>query len=309
MKGARVARNSCLICTKKVSKSALDSVTCCSKCAANLKANFINLLTRESDLSRISGQTGLPELVLKELMQRAGIYDAAWIAANAPTLVSLREVSLLGVSENYDRAGKNKDRTYIFEAVRKLLKDRPVAMLTMPHVAMICYVDTAANLSLAPGRSALVERETAYFNILNSWKANWQSFSDGEILRDVLIFKGTISRALQQLPKVYNFVNLDFLGPWTEEVERTVRRLFHYQRLEDESIVSITLSEAKRWVGNPQPQYGLVDRPHRDFVIEKFKELAKKTGYSPIYLWHHTYSKNTSYPMITIVFRVRKKAS
>ncbi len=302
-------RKTCLLCTKRVYKSALNTVTCCNKCAATLKSNVFNLLSGKSDLHKIGEQTGLPTTVVRELMYRIGIYDSTWIVENSPTLIGLRNIKLLGVSEDYSKPGKNTDRQYILEAAKKLLKDRPVAMLTLPHVALICYVDAAAVLNIVPERSLLVERQTVYSNILNCWKAYWESFSDGEIVREVNLFKGTLAVALKQLPMVYNFVNLDFLGPWTEEVERTVRRLFQYQRLEDESLVSITLSEAPRWVKNPQPQYELVDQLHKNFVIEKFKELAKKSGYTPIYLWHHNYNKTSKTPMITIVFRVKKKAS
>ncbi len=302
-------KKSCLFCTNKVNKSALDTVICCNKCAATTKATLFSLLSGKTTLSEISEQTGLPMVLLTELMHRIGIYDPYWITENAPTLASLRNTSLIGVPENYNRPGKNKDRTYILEAARKILQDRQVAMLSMPHVALICYVDAAKVLNLVPKRCVLVERETTYSNILNSWKAFWQSFADGEILRDVTLFKGTIAQALQQLPQVYNFVNLDFLGPWTDEVERTVRRLFHNGRLENESVVSITLSEARRFIDNPIPQYSLVEEPHKNFVVEKFKALTKGTGYTPVYLWHHNYNETSSYPMITIVFRVRKKAS
>lgn len=309
MRGGKKLRKNCLVCTKIVTKSALNSMTCCSKCATNLKIGLSHVITDESDLETIRQQTGLTEAVFTELLHRLGIYSPSWIAENVGSLANLAKIPLLGVAENYDNPGKNKDRTFIIGQANLLLKDQPVALLTLPHVGLLCYLEAAARLNLDPSASTLVERDNLYFNILWSLKKAWQSFSDGEILRDVTVFKGTVAKSLQQLPKVYNFVNLDFLGPWTEEDERTVRRLFHNGRLEDESLVSITLSEARRFIDNPMPQYSLVEEPHKNFVVEKFKELARGTVYSPIYLWHHTYNTESSYPMVSIVFRVKKKAS
>lgn len=302
-----MTRGACLLCAVKVNSSSLTTIVICRKCFTQLKLNVWLQLNSGTARESIRGRMGLSENLFREILQRLGIYDALWISTNAANLADLAGLELPGVSQAYNHPEKNRDRDYMVEAAIRQLQDRPVAMLTLPHVAMTCYLQAAKYLNICPERSTFVERDTFLFNIISSWVTNHQAFSDGQVLSGVRLFHGTMRESLVRLPLVYNFVNMDFLGPWTVEVERTVRALFARGRLEADSFVSITLSEARRWIENPQ--YALVEDFHKNFVIEKFKKLAKDTLYSPIYLWHHTYKAETRYPMITITFKVRKKAS
>lgn len=248
---------------------------------------------------------GLPPKFMKEILRNIGIYSPDWIAKNVPDLVSLSQVKLTGVAEHYDNPDKKRHRDYIVCQIGESLEGETVRYLGLPHVAMLDYLQAARAYKVSAQDSLAVERKDVIFYIMQSWVTHHNLFPDGQLLKGLRLFHGRLSSALVQVEGNYNFVNFDFVGPWTSEVEASVVNLFSYGRAAERAVFAITLAESTRWIENPQ--YTFVEDFHQHFVKERVQAIAKKYGYSATYLWHQRYKEGTVYPMITIMFLVRKK--
>jgi len=248
---------------------------------------------------------GLPQRFFDELLRQLGIYTAAWVAENIGSLSSLPTVKLVGVAENYDNKDKKKHRDYIVDEIGVRLGGEPIHYLGLPHTSMLDYLQVASKFVVVPTESLAVERKDHIFNTLQSWVNHRDACVDGSILAGLRLFHGRLSSGLVRLEGEFNFINFDFTGPWTHEVEASVINLFAYARVAPKAVLAITLAESSRWIENPN--YPLVTDFHRHFVKPRVQEIAREYGYSARYLWHHRYKEGTIYPMITVAFLLTKK--
>lgn len=299
-------RGSCLFCRQRSKVQPVATVRICSMCLSGLK-HKVYLLLESRTFEETRELLGFPQDFFESLLQRLGIYNEAWIRENIGSVKNLTTFKLAGFRDEYSNPEKDKDRAYIVESAKEFLGEVPVSILTLPYWTLTCYVEASEALSVDPSSSLLVERDKFVFNLLCSWVKNWGAFTDGEMLDGVGLYHGNLSQALTMWSGCFNLVNFDFNGPWTEEVVRAVSNLFNLQRLQERAFFSLTLAESTRWVQNPN--YPLVEDYHRNFVVEEVKKIAAESGYKATYCWHHRYKQDSRYPMITITFKVTKKAS
>ena len=303
-----MTRRDCEVCGKPIYRTALPRRRLCSPCRQRLIATIYRLIDDGEGLTSVERGLELPNHLAAALLRSVGFYPADWVSSNIGSVENLATVELPGMGYTYTSEEKTKDRQLIVEdAVRMFGTEKPIRALVLPHARMLDYTLFASRLNIVPVESLAVERDRVVYNHLASWVDGWWALKGGVIFQGLRTYRGKLSDALDEVDGEYDLVNLDFNGPWTTEVEIAVSKLFAHQRLADQALLCITLAESERWVQNPQ--FAKVKKLHRHFVVEKVRRAANKAVYSLRYRWHHGYKKNTPYPMITIVFKVRKKAS
>jgi hypothetical protein len=304
-KERNTARKTCIVCAKKLERSVFTEASVCPKDSSTLKFTVRQILQTNADPDYVSRLTGLSLALTEEIMRHLGVYSRKWVSENIGALSNIPNVKLAGIGENYDNPKKRKHRSYIVEELLTRLAEEPIHYLGLPHSSMLDYLEAATKLHVIPSESLAVERKEVIFNALASWVKHSDAFSDGSLVAGLRVFHGRMSEALVKVDGCYNFVNFDFTGPWTHEVETSVTNLFRSEKVSENAVLAITLAESTRWIKNPN--YPLVTDFHRHFVKPRIQRIARKYGYSTTYLWHHRYKEGSIHPMITIAFVVTKK--
>lgn len=292
---------------RKTRRSFLNMFVSCSlKCKEEFYKAIESRFEKKKNVAAVVQEMGLSRGFVRKITRQAGIYTAEFVKERFGSIAVVKGAFSLSGEIQYFTEDKQSIRELMAEEIAKVLRS-PLQLVCLPHVNMADIAEFTEWCEIKPEESLAVEKERKWFNMLSSWVNAAHILSDGNIIKGLRLYNGHLSRALAEVPGVYNCANLDFDGIWASETEKSLQNLFAYQRLAEDAVVYITVSNAERFKYRSATKFDL-ERGQDIVIPEAITDLALQNGYHSEFLWHMPYKQGTRSPMLTLGFRIRKIA-
>ncbi len=180
------------------------------------------------------------------------------------------------------------------------------------------YIDISQLCRINAHNSLVAENDIREYFAMRSTIKSYYLIKGGEIFKGLNHYYGDIGSALdfwKHKDKTFNLVNLDFMGPINGPKIKTIEKLFSQDRLEDNSVLYITLNNhplclSRLEKGSPSlgKEYcdGFGTKDQAKIVRDYISEFAKSNDYSYRGLTCDTYDGINGTQMLYMSFRINK---
>lgn len=285
-------------------RSFSGAVLCSKKCKKELVQAIAQLSNNGHSVIDIANNFSRCREFVTTRLRGMGIYTRHFVKRTFGSIYIITQQPHISGQIQYFTDEKQAIRELMAEETAMALK-LPLQLVSLPHANMADIVEFAEWCKINPPESLAVEKNRKWFNMMSSWVNAATSLPDGSIIRGLRLYRGQLSRALAEVPGTYNCANLDFDGIWASETQTSLRNLFTYQRLAEDAVLFVTVTNAEKYKYRSNtafdPQRG------QEVVIPKgIASFAYQNGYHSELLWGMTYKETTPSPMLTLAFRIRK---
>lgn len=281
-------------------------VLCSLKCKKELYEKILAIFRTNRNIASTAKQLGLGEGMIVRITREMGLYTNRFVRRHFGSISTIRDMDNISGEAQYFTDEKQLIRELMAEETARALQF-PLQLVCLPHVNIVDVAEFAKWCEIKLPESLAVEKNRKWFNMISSWVNAAHLLPDGRVIQGLRLYNGYLSKALVEVPGRYNCANLDFDGCLSKEVYESLENLFAYQRLTEDAVVFVTLSDHVRFLHNPKTNRRIT-MPQGILVPIIMQELAEKTGYHSESLWNDgmRYKENTPSPMLTLAFRIRK---
>ncbi|MBW2981595.1 hypothetical protein KY343_01820 [Candidatus Woesearchaeota archaeon] len=178
------------------------------------------------------------------VLKTNGVFTKNRISKHFISLKDIKSAQFYGVP----KFPKSQIRDNMFlQMIDCLDENQEVYYLGLEGPNFSSYIELADIMDVNPDKSLVAEHNRNAYNMMDSFVRNHDAIEGGEIFDGLNLYYGDLSNALDHhRDKKFNFVNLDYMGPFSKEKVETIRKLFQEKRFMEQSVLYITVSNHPR---------------------------------------------------------------
>lgn len=199
-------------------------------------------------IRNVGRAAAMKENQAEQYLRENGFLDGEVISKELGTLEKIMGVQLC--EKLYDGPEKSALRGIIAASVCEQMKGaKNLRYLGMPGTNFLCYLEFAKAFGIDAKGSLVVERNRTKANIMESIIRHCDLIKGGEVFKGLRVYQGPIEDVLV-LPITENsrfqHTFFDYEGGWSPAKETALNNLLQKNRLDDTSLIYITLNNCAR---------------------------------------------------------------
>lgn len=275
---------------------------------------IVKMYWRGMKSTDIAKKIGVVYSTIDRTLAKSGVITPIRVKKNYGTLSKIRKAEFEGILRYEKQNIRDEMLEMMIDNLPELDKIRYFG-LEGPNFGS--YITLSNLTGIDAGKSVVAERDKRAYNLMKSIVDNCDKIRGGKIFDGLSLYSGEAAEALDiNKGNRFNFVNLDYMGPLSKNKVRTIDKLFQEDRIDDDSVLFVTLSEHKRFTEQlrnnlddmlPEKYSSIFEKGGQEAVFKQYlKDVAAENNYKVTEIKTEHY-KSRKCPMLFMGYKLEKK--